>query len=186
MPILRSGLFGPTMKSRPIFRDDFAGRGQRVTGVDLRRSHVAILARRIGAQWMDGLDCSRGELSEQFHQVRAAMHAAETSAQFRAKSGLDAQTEQTLEVRRYRRARPMRPSIDAGVDAEDQQRVVDGDAQRHVMKQAPSLHRAMIVVHGVALPVRQSRFDIPQTVGPTVSATDDLTRVHRRAESSRW
>ncbi len=157
-----------------------------MTGIDLRRSRGAIDPWKAAAKRMNGLDCRRCKLSEQFDQVGASMHATEASAQVGTKSGLDAQTEQSLEVRRHRGAYPMWPRIDTGVDTVDQQRVVDGDAKRHVMKQTTGVDRSMIVVNGVALSVRHSCFDVPQAVGPAVAATHDLTGVDRRAWSSRW
>jgi hypothetical protein len=80
----------------------------------------------------------------------------------------------------------MRPRVDTGVDTVDHQRVVDGDAKCHVMKQATGANGPMIVVNGVALLVRHSRLDVPQAIGPEVAATLDLTGVDRRARRSGW
>jgi hypothetical protein len=169
------------MVPRPVLRHYFTIAGQGVAGIDLRRSNAAIHISKAATQRMDGLNCRRCELSEKFDQVRAPVHAAETSTQLGAKSDLNAQSDQALKVRRDRWAYPVRSSIDARVDTVNQQRIVDRDTERYVMKQVSSIQCTMVVPQGVALPVRHPSFDIPQAVVPAVAAARDLSCVHQLA-----
>jgi hypothetical protein len=107
------------------------------------------------------------------------MHATETPTQLHAKSCRNSKTGQAPEIRCYGRAHLVWGGIDAGLNVMDQQRVVDRQAERHVMKQAPGRNLAVIVLHGVALYVRHPDFDVPKAIGPAVAATNHLTCVNR-------
>jgi hypothetical protein len=169
------------MVPRPVIRHHLTIGGQRVTGIDLRRSRAAIHIPKAPPQRMDGLNCRRRELSKKLDQVCAPKHTTETSTQLGAKSNLDAQSDEALKVRRYRRAYPVRSSIDARVDTMDQQCVVDGDAKRHVMKQLSSIQCPVVVPQGVALSVRHPRFDIPHPVVASVATARNVSRMHQSA-----
>jgi hypothetical protein len=112
----------------------------------------------------------------------AAMHPAEKLEDLSVEAFGDFQPFELLKLGQDRRANPKRAVVGRGFDRDDGQRVVDRQAQPHLVDEIPDPHlAAILVLERVALAVGKPAFDVPESVLAQIALHLDASRMDRLA-----
>src|SRR5258708_19899870 len=116
--------------------------------------------------------------------MRAALDSADQLLDPAVEAGTDAQADEALEIGRDRRTQPIRAAIGHRLDRLDDQRIIEGDAEPHVVDRRPGDDLALLVARKrIALAVGHVRLNVPQPIVALEPLPFNLARMKQLARS---